>query len=92
VAGNLRQLRPFAPRRAVGWQRALADIEKNKAKPQEKAPAAAVPDSPARLKELERAMIEEALQRAGRNTSAAARDLGLPRSTLVNRMRSLGMV
>lgn len=90
--GNLRQLRHVCTQaRCFGWERALTDLQNHASHPPSETIMASVPDSPARLKDLERAMIEEALRRAGHNTSAAARALGLPRSTLVNRMRALGM-
>lgn len=89
--GNLRQLRHVCTQaRWFGWDRALMELERKTVESQPES-SGLVPDSPARLKELERAMIEEALRRTGRNASAAARELGLPRSTLVNRMRALGM-
>jgi DNA-binding NtrC family response regulator len=47
--------------------------------------------APDQLRELEREMVRTALAHCGHNTSAAARALGLPRSTLVNRMKSLGI-
>ncbi len=91
--GNLRELRHVCTQaRWFGWKRALSELERNTPISAEKAgEPAVVPESPAQIRDLERRMIQQTLQRCGRNTSAAARELGLPRSTLVNRMRALGM-
>ncbi len=85
--GNLRELRLVATRaRLQGWAAALEALRPP--------PAPALPEAvsgPDQLRALERGMVHDALARCGHNTSAAARALGLPRSTLVNRMRSLGI-
>jgi DNA-binding NtrC family response regulator len=43
------------------------------------------------LKALERTKILEALARCGGNQSEAARQLGMPRRTLVSRLAELGV-
>jgi DNA-binding NtrC family response regulator len=55
----------------------------------EPAPAsepASAPSAPAQLKSLERQMIKEAIERNGNNKAAAARELGIPLSTLKRRI------
>ncbi len=85
--GNLRELRHVAARaRLEGWSAASEELRG----PPEPALPEAV-SAPDQLRELEREMVQGALARCGHNTSAAARALGLPRSTLVNRMKSLGI-
>ena len=58
-------------------------------------PAASEGDVPANLqtemKALERTRILEALERCGGNQSEAARQLGMPRRTLVSRLADLGL-
>jgi DNA-binding NtrC family response regulator len=49
------------------------------------------PDSGVSLEAVERAFIEQALERAGGNQSAAARLLGLSRDTLRYRMEKYGL-
>lgn len=52
----------------------------------------ATPQSlPSAMKALERSRIVEALQRSGGNQSEAARQLGMPRRTLVSRLSGLGV-
>ncbi|HET9955207.1 MAG TPA: sigma-54 dependent transcriptional regulator [Polyangiaceae bacterium] len=51
------------------------------------APAAGEP-----LRAFERRMIESAWETSGRNLSAAARTLGLPRTTLRDRLRKYGLI
>jgi DNA-binding NtrC family response regulator len=48
-------------------------------------------DPPSRLREVERRMIVEALERNGNNKSAAARELGLSLSTLKRRIAQYGL-
>jgi two-component system response regulator AtoC len=43
------------------------------------------------VKALERSRILEALERCGGNQSEAARQLGMPRRTLVSRLSELGV-
>ena len=43
------------------------------------------------MKSLERTRILEALERCGGNQSEAARQLGIPRRTLVSRFTELGL-
>jgi two-component system response regulator AtoC len=45
----------------------------------------------AEMRSLERTRILEALERCGGNQSEAARQLGLPRRTLVSRLSELGL-
>jgi len=47
--------------------------------------------SPRPLRELERDLIEQAWEASGRNLSAAARQLGLPRTTMRDRLRRYGL-
>ncbi|MBU1243756.1 sigma 54-interacting transcriptional regulator [Myxococcota bacterium] len=85
--GNLRQLRHvFNQIRLFGPEIALADL---RTRPETTLPEAV--SGPRQLKDLEKEMILSALARQGNNTSAAARSLELPRSTLVNRMKSMGI-
>ncbi len=52
----------------------------------------AVPPAKARpLRELERQLIEEAWEASGKNLSAAARQLGLPRTTMRDRLTRYGL-
>jgi two-component system response regulator AtoC len=51
----------------------------------------AAPDLPAELKAVERSRILEALERNDGNQSEAARQLGMPRRTLVSRLTALGL-
>jgi transcriptional regulator of acetoin/glycerol metabolism len=51
-------------------------------------PAPALSDE---LDELERERVSEALVRAGGNKMAAARLLGIPRSTLFSKLRKFGL-
>jgi DNA-binding NtrC family response regulator len=53
--------------------------------------ARAAADPPSRLREVERRMIVEALERNGQNKSAAARELGLSLSTLKRRIVQYGL-
>src|SRR5262249_30467463 len=53
-------------------------------------PAASQPASAADLENMERTMIEQALQKARFNKSKAAKDLGLTRHQLYVRMRKYG--
>ncbi len=46
---------------------------------------------PALLDHTERTMLEGALERHGQNRSAAAKDLGIPRSSLIYKMRRFGL-
>jgi two-component system response regulator AtoC len=48
-------------------------------------------DLPAEMKSLERTRIIEALGRCDGNQSEAARQLGMPRRTLVSRLTALGL-
>ncbi len=85
--GNLRELRHVCTQaRLFGWEAAADEIRE----PPEPALPEAV-SGPGQLKVLEKEMILSALARQGHNTSAAARSLRLPRSTLVNKMKSLGI-
>jgi DNA-binding NtrC family response regulator len=43
------------------------------------------------MKSIERAKILEALERCGGNQSEAARQLGMPRRTLVSRLTEFGL-
>jgi two-component system C4-dicarboxylate transport response regulator DctD len=43
------------------------------------------------LRSLERRMITDAWRTSGRNLSAAARSLGLPRTTLRDRLKKYGL-
>jgi len=85
--GNLRELRLVATRaRLQGWPAALEALRPP--------PAPTLPGAvsgPDQLRSLELDMVRGALARCGHNTSAAARALGLPRSTLVNRMKAMGI-
>ena len=86
--GNLRELRHLCTQAGVfGWEEALAHMRPVESR----MPTDFCPNLPSDLKDLEKDMILSALAREGHNTSAAARSLRLPRSTLVNRMRSLGI-
>lgn len=54
------------------------------------APAAPVPVRPAKLRELEREAIAQALAAAGGNVSVAARRLGISRNTIYRRLNATG--
>jgi len=85
--GNLRELRHVCTQaRLFGWEAAARGLRTRPEKPLPQSVSA-----PDQLKNLEKEMILDALARQGQNTSAAARSLQLPRSTLVNRMKSLGI-
>lgn len=55
-------------------------------------PSAARDARESSLPTVERALIVDAFEAAGRNISEAARQLGIPRSTLRDRLRRLGML
>jgi DNA-binding NtrC family response regulator len=47
--------------------------------------------SPAQLRDLERQMIKEAMDRNGNNKAGVARELGIPLSTLKRRIADFGL-
>jgi sigma-54-dependent transcriptional regulator len=55
------------------------------------APTGLRPDLHAEMKSVERSRILEALERSDGNQSEAARQLGMPRRTLVSRLTALGL-
>ena len=105
--GNVRELRNAVERAAVMCTDStilpehlppslLAALRAEKAQASSSAPpASAGPNQPqnlqAEMKSLERTRILEALERCGGNQSEAARQLGIPRRTLVSRLTELGL-
>jgi transcriptional regulator with PAS, ATPase and Fis domain len=43
------------------------------------------------LDQAERTLLEGALSRSGQNRSAAAKDLGIPRSSLIYKLKRFGL-
>ena len=97
--GNVRELRNAVERAAVMCSERTILPEHLppgiRAAVRKSAPPATKPALPQTLqdemKELESARILEALDRCGGNQSEAARQLGMPRRTLVSRLRELGV-
>ena len=89
--GNVRELRNVLTRAFVlGGPRIGAEsLSFHRIPVQTDAPV--VVDSSGGLKEQERSFIEAVLNRNGQNRSAAARELGIARSTLHYKMRRLGL-
>jgi DNA-binding NtrC family response regulator len=98
--GNVRELRNVMERAAVMCTDnailpehlppsllAVVRAEGGRASPQ----GAAGADLQAEMKSLERTRILEALERCDGNQSEAARQLGMPRRTLVSRLSALGL-
>ena len=77
--GNVRELKNAAERYVLGFL--SPDL----------APAGEAPGLDALLDRVERLVIEDALKAAGQRIAEAARALGLPRKTLSDRMRRLGL-
>ena len=50
-----------------------------------------LPDAPFSLRDLEKEIIEKAIEMQGGNRSAAARYLDIPRHVLLYRMRKYGL-
>jgi DNA-binding NtrC family response regulator len=96
--GNVRELRNVLERAAVlcqGQEIGPEHLRLPDARPPRAAapePAAGIPQSasgpsaPAQIKSFERQMIKEAIERNGNNKAAAARELGIPLSTLKRRI------
>ncbi len=98
--GNVRQLRNLVERLAIlvpGETITAADVERHLGERAPSVPAAGLPGVPARgplataVAAFERGFIEAALARHGGNVSAAARELGLERTSLHRKMRALGI-
>jgi len=101
--GNVRELRNAVERAAVMCTDStilpehlppslLLAVRAAKAKPPTvNGSDAALPDLPTEMKALERRRIVETLERCGGNQSEAARQLGMPRRTLVSRIKELGL-
>jgi DNA-binding NtrC family response regulator len=95
--GNVRQLQNFIERLVVLAEgSAISDAEVDRELGRQ-LPMGEVPTGPGaasldeRRKETERAAILEALDRAGKNRSQAARLLGISRRTLYNKLEELGL-
>lgn len=103
--GNVRELRAVVQRAAVltqgptiGFEEVNQVIRERRAENELRATPASTSglrldslnvNEPLRV--LERRVIEDAWQNSGRNLSAAARKLGLPRTTLRDRLRKYGL-
>ncbi len=91
--GNVRELRNTVERAAVMCTD--SSILPEHLPPSLSSPAptrpAAAPTLHAEMKAIERSRIVEALDRCEGNQSEAARQLGMPRRTLVSRLRELGL-
>jgi len=98
--GNVRELRNILERAAILSEGGLITAQllslngssRSAAAPRTSAPvtAAAAPEPAGNLKDMERGMIEQALQNARFNKSRAAKALGLTRHQLYIRMRKYG--
>ncbi|HEY8942886.1 MAG TPA: sigma-54 dependent transcriptional regulator [Polyangiaceae bacterium] len=103
--GNVRELRAVVQRAAVLTQGSTIGFEEINQVIRERRAENELRASPASasglrleslnvnepLRVLERRVIEDAWQHSGRNLSAAARKLGLPRTTLRDRLRKYGL-
>ena len=88
--GNVRELRNVLARaRAMGGPRITREnLSFFTLRPKERVPA---PDLH-RMKSSEKGYLEEVLQRHNGNRAAAARELGIARSTLLGRLKRLGII
>ena len=97
--GNARELRNAMERAVVMCTEAVilpehlppALLAATRTVPSETAPSAPPGNLHAEVEALERRRIVEALERSDGNQSEAARQLGMPRRTLVARLKGLGI-
>jgi transcriptional regulator with PAS, ATPase and Fis domain len=98
--GNIRELcgyierlyatgQPAMPPSAAAWQDGYVSHSTPAAPTAYKAPAA--PSTPTTLADAEAQAIEQALEAAGYNRTAAAKILNIHRSTLIRKLRTLGL-
>jgi PAS domain S-box-containing protein len=90
--GNVRELENIVERAFV---LSRGDVIEEKDLPENvraaKRPSATIPEVGGTLKKIERELVIDALKRNNWNRSAAARELGIHKSTLFRKIRSLGI-